>query len=226
MRTRVSTGILPLIAMTILAFGCSKEDPLTEPVTDIDGNTYKTVRIGTQVWMAENLRTTRLNDGVEITLTENESSWLKNTGPGYCWYDNEETAYKDIYGALYNGISVNTGKLCPDGWHVPAKEDFQILIEFSGDSLSAGGKMKESGTRHWLAPNKGADNSTGFSALPGGVRYFEGTFSSLLQFTGFWSETETETEGNWFLSLYYGDAKTKMDHKSKKYGLSVRCVQN
>ena len=76
MRTRVSSGILPLIAMTILAFGCSKEDPPTEPVTDIDGNTYKTVRIGTQVWMAENLRTTRLNDGVEITLTENRSRIL------------------------------------------------------------------------------------------------------------------------------------------------------
>jgi uncharacterized protein (TIGR02145 family) len=226
MRKRYLSATLFSLLLILLSINCHKEDDPLEPVKDIEGNSYATVRIGTQVWMAENLRATMFNDGEEIPLVDDDASWLSSTNAGYCWYNNDETGYKDPYGALYNGYTISTGKLCPAGWHIPGKEDLQMLIDFTGDSTSGGGKLKEAGTDHWLSPNKGAENSTGFSALPAGIRYFEGTFTANSEFTSFWSATETGNNGAWYLSLYYGDTKVRLDSISKKYGLSVRCVQD
>lgn len=217
---------LILVALVVHFISCSKEDKPPEPVTDIEGNTYKTVRIGTQIWMAENLKTTRYNDGTNIPLITNGTDWGNLSTPGYCWYNNDEGTYKETYGALYNGYTISPGILCPTGWHVPDREEWQQLRDFLVDTAKGGGKLKEANTIHWLSPNKGADNSTGFRALPAGIRYFEGSFSSISYFTAYWSATETMTNDEWYLSLYYGDAIANMSYKPKKHGFSIRCIKD
>ncbi|MBI5010148.1 MAG: fibrobacter succinogenes major paralogous domain-containing protein, partial [Bacteroidia bacterium] len=137
-------------------------------VSDIDGNVYQTVTIGTQVWMKENLKTTKLNDGIALPNVIDNAAWAALTTTGYCWYNNDATTYKSTYGALYNWYAVNTGKLCPIGWHVPSDDEWTLLTTFRGGYSVAGGKLKETGTLHWTSPNTGATNETGFTALPGG----------------------------------------------------------
>ena len=215
-----------LIALILIVISCQKDEKPPDPVTDIEGNSYNTILIGNQVWMAENLHTTKFNDGTDIELVTDAVKWRDISTPGYCWYNNEEAKYKDPYGALYNGYSVTSGKLCPVGWHLPDTAEIHELITFSGDSLIAGGKMKEAGTTHWLSPNKGADNSTGFTAVAAGIRYFEGTFTSVLSYTGFWLATEIGDNDNWYMSLYFGDAVVTLNHKSKNHGFSVRCIRD
>lgn len=150
-------------------------------VADIDGNIYNTIAIGSQIWMKENLRTTKYNDGTSIPLVTNSTEWASIT-LGYCWYNNDPANYKSTYGALYNFLAVcsiyNGGKnICPTGWHVPSYDEWVTLalyldpnaIQFYNTISSvAGGKLKESGTDHWQSPNFGATNETGFTALPGG----------------------------------------------------------
>lgn len=225
---RIRSVTITVILLTLVSHpeGCRKHDEPSPPVSDIDGNSYKTVKIGSQVWMAENLKTTKLSDGTVIDLNVPAADWENLTAMSYCWYGNDELSFKETYGALYNGFAVATGKLCPDGWHIPEKTEFADLLTFLGDSARAGGKLKEAGLTHWQLPNKGADNSTGFSALPAGVRYSEGTFASQLSFTGFWSSTLSGADDEWFADLYYADASLKLDHRNKRYGLSVRCVKD
>jgi uncharacterized protein (TIGR02145 family) len=141
------------------------------PCRDFDGNLYSVVEIGTQTWMAENLKTTHYNDGIIIPLVTDNTEWYNLTTPGYCWYDNNESFYKPFYGALYNWYTVNTSKLCPIGWHVPAGTEWNTLSGYLGGFNVAGGKLKENTTLHWLPPSTGATNETGFTALPGGYRY-------------------------------------------------------
>jgi len=223
---KFSTSILILGVLVLITLGCKKEEKPPDPISDIEGNKYKTVRIGTQVLMAENLKTTLFNDGSEIPLVSNSSDWKDLTAPGYCWYNNDMVANKDVYGALYNGFTVTKGKLCPTGWHVPTSDELQQLLDFSGDTITGGGKLKEAGTSHWLSPNRGATNSSGFVALPSGIRYFEGSFTAILRYTGYWSSTDTGTNNESFLSLYFGDATVKINQVSKNYGLSVRCIKD
>jgi uncharacterized protein (TIGR02145 family) len=216
---------LIFLSLTFLIPGCSGKDKTSDPVIDINGNVYQTVKIGSRIWMKENLKTTKLNDGTEIPLIKDNNTWNMLSGNGYCWYNNDEAAFKDIYGALYNGFTALSGRICPDGWHVPSKDEWETLKDFGDDPLKAGGILKESGTDHWLTPNKGATNTTGFSALPAGIRYYEGTFASSGTFTGFWSSDETENE-EYFTGLYHSDAGFVIDHKDKRYGFSIRCVKN
>jgi uncharacterized protein (TIGR02145 family) len=226
MKDKISTFILFLAVFAYFLTGCKKADKPPDPVSDIEGNTYKTVKIGTRIWMAENLKTTKLSDGTDIPLITEAASWSDLATPGFCWYNNDPVSFKDTYGALYNGYSVVTGKLCPDGWHVPELAEWQALSEFLGDSLKGGGKLKEAGIIHWLSPNKGADNSSGFTALGAGLRYFEGTFASLLSYTCIWSATVTATDNEWYTGLYFNDTAFIIDHKNKKHGFSVRCLKN
>jgi uncharacterized protein (TIGR02145 family) len=212
--------------LIIISFSCSKQEKPPDPVKDIDGNSYKTVKIGTQIWMAENLKTTRFNNGTEITLVTDTTIWGGLKTPGYCWYDNDPITYKEPYGALYNGFTAADSTLCPDGWHVPSKDDLHQLMIFLGDSASAGGKLKEAGTTHWLTPNKGADNSSGFGALASGIRYFEGSFTSVSYYTGFWSATKTGITDQWFMGLYYREASVVIDRRTSTIGLSVRCIKD
>jgi uncharacterized protein (TIGR02145 family) len=227
MKNNISYCMLVIGMLFLILTGCTKdEEKPPEPVVDINGNSYKTIKIGAQIWMADNLKTTKYNDGTEIPLVTSSAAWGYLSTPGYCWYNNNEALYKDTCGALYNGYSVITGKLCPSGWHIPAREEWQKLREFLGDTTSGGGHLKDTGTLHWLTPNKDADNSSGFAARGAGIRYFEGTFASYLYSTCIWSSTETGTNEEWYFSLYYGDAAANMSHKSKKYGFSVRCVKD
>jgi uncharacterized protein (TIGR02145 family) len=136
-------------------------------VTDADGNVYNTVTIGGQVWMAENLKTTKYNDGTVIPLSADNISWI--TSGGYCWYDDDKASNKSVYGALYNWSTMTSNKLCPVGWHVPKRAEWTTLITYLGGESVAGGKMKETGFLHWQSPNTGATNESGFSALPGGI---------------------------------------------------------
>jgi uncharacterized protein (TIGR02145 family) len=174
--------------------------------------------------MAENLKTTRLSDGTEIPLVKDVAAWTGLTTPAYCYYNNNELPYRLEYGSLYNGYTVSTGRICPDDWHIPSNDEWNTLRDLLGDSLKVGNKLKEAGTKHWLSPSKG-DNSSGFTALPGGVRYFEGTFASEGTFTGFWSSGESEGE-EWYAGLYHADASFTIYHQNKKNGFSIRCVKN
>jgi uncharacterized protein (TIGR02145 family) len=145
----------------------------SETAKDVDGNVYNTVTIGAQVWMAENLRTTKYNDGTSIPLVTDSTKWSDLSTPAHCWYNNDKASYKATYGALYNWYTVATDNLCPTGWHVPTTAEWQILKDYLGSSVD-GGKLKESGTTHWKSPNKGATNESGFTALPGGLPYLQG----------------------------------------------------
>jgi uncharacterized protein (TIGR02145 family) len=226
MKIRFCTYSAMLFASVSIIVNCCKKENTPAPVTDIEGTTYKTVKIGDQVWMAENLRTATFSDSSGISAVTDAAEWSGLTTPGFCWYDNDEMSNKEIYGALYNYFSVSTGKLCPAGWHVPSKDEWQQLRDVLGDTITGGGKLKEEGTAHWTSPNTGAVNSTGFTALPAGIRYSEGTFSTFLCFTSYWSSTEADNGKAWYLSLYYNDAIASMNRITRKDGFSVRCIKD
>jgi uncharacterized protein (TIGR02145 family) len=191
-----------------------------QTVKDIDGNVYKTVTIGTQTWMAKNLKTTKLNDGIPIPLVRDSISWPVLTTPAYCWYNNDEKVNKNIYGALYNWHTVNTGKLCPSGWHVPSDDEWKILFAYLGGA-DAGDKLQEKGTTHWVNPNPGATNESGFTALPGGLRIKSGTFVALGLSSYWWCSTEDKPEARY---VGYYDSGVERGSNSKQFGLSVRCI--
>jgi len=196
-----------------------------EPLTDIDGNTYNTVWIGGQLWMAENLKTTKYNDGMTIPEVTDNNQWLGLTTGAYCWYFNNITN-KATYGALYNYYAIHTGSLAPIGWHVATDAEWTTLITYLGGQSVAGGKLKESGTAHWLSPNTGATNSSGFTALPGGYRSNDGTFGLVGGYGFWWSATESDSSNAWYRFMYYSGSGVSRYHNYKDVGFSVRCVRD
>jgi uncharacterized protein (TIGR02145 family) len=201
----------------------------TGVVLDSDGNTYSTILIGTQTWMAENLRTGKYNDGTAIPLVTDGSVWSALASSAYCWFDNNEATYKASYGALYNWYSVNTGKLCPAGWHVPDEAEWTILTTYLGGTSAAGDKLKESGTAHWLDPDMNATNTneSGFTALPGSYRYDYGSFDGKVGYNGYWwMATENDPADALYLYLVFNSSDVTRYFGSKKNGFSVRCVMN
>jgi uncharacterized protein (TIGR02145 family) len=214
-----------IFAIIIFFFGANRI--YSQTVKDIDGNDYKIVTIGTQTWMAENLRTIQFNDGTAIPLVTDSKEWNWLETPAYCWYNNDEGTNKTDYGALYNYYTIKTGKLCPDGWRVPSDNDWTVLTDFLGGLYVAGGKMKEAGTNHWVEPNLGADNTSGFTALPTPYRFYSGTYF----FNG--------AEGEWWASDQFDEtsvytrglkSKTKairrFDAAFRQDGYCVRCLKN
>jgi uncharacterized protein (TIGR02145 family) len=195
-------------------------------IIDYDGNSYNIVKIGTQIWMAENLKTTTYNDGTAIALITDNTAWQNLTTGAYCWYNNDETTYKDTYGALYNWHAVNVGNLCPTGWHVPSDEEWMTLTSYLGGQIVAGGKLKEIGTTHWLTPNTGATNETGFTSLPGGYRSNDGTFDNIGNYGYWWSATEFNSNSAWFQFMFYDDSYADSSDNLKALGISVRCVKD
>ncbi len=200
-------------------------------IRDIDGNGYETVTIGAQVWMVENLKTIRYNDGTAIRLVTGDSAWGDDTTPGYhtaqgyCWYNNDSATYKNPYGALYNWYAVNTGKLAPVGWHVPTDSEWTVLTTYLGGDTVAGGKLKEAGTAHWSAPNTGATNETGFSALPGGGRP-GGEFQGIGDYGCWWSSTAYNIGGLWERDMSSANASVGSAGGNNSSGFSVRCIKN
>jgi uncharacterized protein (TIGR02145 family) len=141
-------------------------------VTDIDGNVYNTIQIGNQTWMAENLKVSRFNDGTGITRLQsrNEVEGRNRSAPFYCFYEFDSVSNFNVYGALYDyNCVMNDLNVCPEGWHIPGESEWDDLAAFLGGGDVAGGKMKEQGFSHWLNPNTGATNESGFTALPGGA---------------------------------------------------------
>ncbi|MBK8503768.1 MAG: fibrobacter succinogenes major paralogous domain-containing protein [Saprospiraceae bacterium] len=172
--TSPAPGTIRWTGTDILGWNGSKWISLTSgvafegDVTDIDGNLYRTIKIGTQEWMAENLRTTRYTNGEMISKVNNSTTWPNANYGAWCWYDTSST-YELPYGKLYNWYAVNDGRgLCPTGWHEPTDAEWTTLTDFLGGLSLAGGPMKAAGTAHWKTPNTGATNASGFSGLPGG----------------------------------------------------------
>ncbi len=204
-------------------------DPLN--IIDADGNIYNVIRIGTQLWMKENLKTTKYNDGTNIPLVTDNTAWSNLTTPGYCWYNNDAGSYKNVYGALYNWYAVNTGKLCPVGWHVPSDNEWTILENYLGGWEVAGGKLKatgtiEAGTGLWYSPNTGATNETGFTAVPGGYRSYGGYFNSFGYDGHWWSSTEYSSSNAWYRLMNHMDSYSIRVSNHKPNGFSVRCVRD
>ena len=197
-------------------------------VTDIDGNKYKTIQIGTKVWMAENLKVTKLNDGTAISFESSNNSWMTKVNPLYCWYNND-IENKNTYGALYNRHTVNTGKLCPIGWHVSTDSNWSTLTNNTGGDNNAAIKLKEAGNGHWSGASSNSTNSSGFTALPGGIRYENGAFSGLKDNGTWWcTNPENYAFSSWYRQMFYNanDIQKYGLNFSPQLGLSVRCVKD
>jgi len=193
--------------------------------SDADGNNYPIVKIGNQWWIAENQKTTTFKDGSSIPLVTDNNLWAKLETPGYCWYKNDEL-YKDTYGALYNWFAVNTGKLAPDGWHVPTDEEWTMLTTSLEGKDLAGGKLKETGTSHWIAKSKGVSNMSGFTGLPGGYRDYNGLFHDINNRAVFWSASVANTGDAWLRELHYSYDYVNRFDWYQVHGYSVRCLKD
>lgn len=198
-----------------------------EGVKDANGNIYSAVKIGTQTWMASNLKTTKFNDGTNIPLITEDTQWSSSNSPGYSWYNNDKATYENTYGAIYNWYAVDTDKLCPTGWHVPTENEWTILTNQLGGNSNAGKKLKETGTAHWPAPNDQATNEYGFTALPGGARHQTGPFSDINEIARWWSATDRSETDAW---IYYIMSNSNYlfrgSGNGKKSGYYVRCVKD
>ncbi len=222
------------------SYGYDMTFSVPETVADVDGNVYNAVLIGSQIWMKENLKTTKYNDNTSIANVTDMNTWKSLSTDAYCWYNNDEASFKPVYGALYNWNSVNTNKLCPSGWHVPSDNEWKTLEMYLGMSYAdanlwnawrgtnQGGMLKESGFGHWTAPNEGANNSTGFSALPSGIRDGNGNFASF----GLEANFQTSTPDPYHSGL--PDRRSLANtlatiHRYSTWavcGYSVRCVKD
>ena len=211
-------------------------------VTDIEGNVYRTVQIGNQVWMAENLKTTKYRDGTPIDYPETDNTaWANNTTGAYAWYNND-IEWKDSYGALYNWHAVNSDKgLCPPGWHVPSDAEWTELVHFVvsqgypnqwNDPNGAGNALKSTRTDpdphpYWTSHSihKGLD-IFGFSALPGGSRHTDGSYYYLGYYGFWWSSSKNSSTTAWarYLGYFYGSVNRR--YYNKGLGFSVRCVRD
>jgi uncharacterized protein (TIGR02145 family) len=208
------------------AYGNEISFTTTLQVTDVDGNKYNTVKIGTQLWMQENLKTTLYRDGTAIPNITDNTAWIAQTSGAYSWYNNDQTSYKAAYGALYNFYAaVDNHILCPTGWHVPTTAEWTSLVNYLGGEYAAGGKLKESGTDHWTSPNTGATNETAFSAFAGSFR-LEGGFAGNFGYYGFWwSSSEFSSTDAMARLMSYDHGNVYSGNYHKNYGFSVRCLQ-
>jgi len=201
---------------------------LYRTITDIDGNVYRIIKIGTQWWMAENLKVTHYRNGDAIPNVTDDTEWAGLTTGAYCYYENS-SSYAADYGALYNWYAVKDSRnIAPEGWHVPSEAEWQTLTDYLGGYNVAGGKLKETGTDHWLSPNTGATNESGFTALPAGwCSPYYGDFSNMGYKAVFWSATEDDSSTAWCRGLGYSDAVVSPLHLAhKQAGFSVRCVMD
>lgn len=197
-----------------------------DAIADVDGNYYNTVNIGNQVWLTEDLKTTRFNDGVEISRAEEADQWAWRKTPAWCWYANDSVIYSFPRGKLYNWYAVNTGKLCPDGWHVPSNSEWSTLQNYLGGDSIAGGKLKTTETIFWRNPNHGATNQSGFSAIPGGYRSGTGKFLYSTMFNYWWSSDEFPPDAANFWYVYHARANLYHETSFKFFGYSVRCLKD
>ena len=237
------------LVVTLLCLACSDKSTepddddgnnhtsLTDTVTDIDGNIYKIVTIGDQVWMAENLKVTHFRNGDPIPIITDTTEWANLSNAACCSYANNDSLM-EIYGLLYNWYAVaDIRNMAPTGWHVPTDEDWKQLelllgmdtveVNWSGKrGTDQGGQLKETGLSHWKDYNVGATNSTGFIALPGGYRFFYGTFNNIGNLGTWWTATESDLPDAWSRILSNSYSGIFRADYPKNYGFSVRCIKD
>jgi uncharacterized protein (TIGR02145 family) len=193
-------------------------------VTDIDGNVYKTVKIGTQVWMKENLKVSRYQNGDPIPTNLSDNEWEKTTSGAFAIYDNKPIN-DSIYGKLYNWYSVvDKRSLCPVGWHVPSDHEWGVLEISLGGRDVAGGKMKA--TTGWRSPNTGASNESSFSGLPGGYRNSGGGYNSGSEYGYWWSSMQNSSSSAWDRNLYHSTVFSGRYDDDREFGFSIRCIKD
>jgi uncharacterized protein (TIGR02145 family) len=208
--------------------GPSSDNVTIAGLVDIDRNAYSTVVIGTQNWMAENLKVTKYRNGDNITNITNNSAWTSNTSGAYGVYLNDETTHLNSHGRLYNWHAVDnsTGVLCPEGWHVPTTNEYNTLSAYLGGNSVAGREMKETGTTYWQSSNTSVTNSSGFSGRGGGFRnHANGTYNYLNQYTWFWVANQINSTMAYYFALATNES-VNISYSHKKYGFSVRCLED
>lgn len=231
-----------MISTILLMFTNSCTDnKFGKTVTDIDGNIYHTIKIGTQTWMVENLKTTKYNDGTSIPYISDPIVWFNLTTPGYCYYNNDVTN-KNLYGALYNWYTVNTDKLAPTGWHIPTDaewstlESYLIANGYNFDGTTAENKIAKSlaATNDWISNTDSGsigndltkNNTSGFAGLPSGGRFVNGEYDSFGKIGFWWSSTEAGLYSALYRRLYYSNCNSNNSYAGKFYGFSVRCIKD
>ena len=193
--------------------------------TDLDGNNYSVVQIGSQIWMVENLKVTKYRNGDAIPNITDAATWNNPYMGAYCDFDNNPNNSL-IYGKLYNWRAVNDARnIAPTGWHVPTKVEWTTLINYLGGTYLAGGKLKETSTSHWLTPNTGATNASGFTAISGGNRY-QGAFINPGMAGYWWTSSTGGTGFGYCVQMSYATIYSSMSTKNANDGYSVRCIKD
>ena len=193
-------------------------------IADIDGNVYNTIWIGGRQWIKENLKTTKYCDASSIPNVTGNDTWAGLSTPAYCWYKNDQGTYGNTYGALYNWYTVQSGNLCPTGWHVPSNAEWAALIDYVGGASIAGTKLKA--TSGWYNGGNDGTDEYGFSALPGGHRDVYGTFEFEGRLGWWWSSTEDDATDAFYRHMLYDPGSVDWGSTIKGAGFSVRCVRD
>jgi len=222
-----------LLMLTNGCKSCKKDDYIWfnpalsyETMSDIDGNVYRTIKIGTQTWMAENLKVTKYRNGDAIPNVTDTTEWSNLTTGAYCDYGNT-ASNSSAYGKLFNWYAVTDSRnIAPTGWHVPSDAEWTTLTTFLGGEAVAGGKLKEKFTAHWHSPNEGATNESGFTALPAGGRNTNGSFDGLGFDAYVWSSAEDNGSYAWYRFLVYFNSNMYRNSYKKVEGHSVRCLKD
>lgn len=244
MKTFFKYNLAILMILAISLFSC-KKDKMAETVTDIDGNVYKTVKIGTQTWMAENLKVTHYNTGItqadEISLIEDPIDWGKLSSSAYCWYDNNKNA-NEKYGALYNWYAASNPNIAPKGWHVPTDAEWTILENYliangyNYDGTKVDNKIAKSmaAKTDWntddgagtVGNDLSKNNRSGFTALPAGLRGTNSDFIGLKMFAYWWISTETGMDYGIDRGVFIDENSLWKNGDPKYGGLSIRCIKD
>ena len=221
--------VLPLIMGVVLLFtySCEKEGE-SDTITDRDGNVYKTVTIGTQTWMSENIKTTKYQNGDLIGSTTTVSLDISNeTTPKYQWSYGGNESNSDTYGRIYTWYAATDNRgICPAGWHLPTDAEWTTLTTYLGGESVAGGKLKETATTRWLSPNTDATNEVNFTALPGGYRNQNGEYTGIGNYGYWWSSTQNSMISAWNRSMSYGSSSVGRNASYERNGHSIRCVKD
>ena len=212
--------------MIILIHSCKKKSDYA--IKDIDGNGYNSVTIGTQVWMAENLKTTKYRNGDLIGTTSPVTKDISNEStPKYQWAYDDDKSNVAKYGRLYTYYAVTDSRnICPTGWHVPTDSEWSTLTTYLGGESVAGGKLREAGTTHWIKPNSGATNESGFTALPGGYYNNSGKFIFVSGYGYWWSSTEISPASAFGRVLSFDYNYVLKSYSNSRDGYSVRCLRD
>jgi len=217
-----------LYFVMVILFQCNVECQISgTTVTDIEGNEYESIVLANgQEWLTSNLRSTKFNDGTDLSLVIANGIWSTTPNPSYCYYDNDP-AISQNYGCLYNFFVVSSDKnICPEGWRVPTELDWSELTSDLGGLGLAGGKLKAEGFNFWSSPNTDATNEIRFNALPNGCRYDGGYFNNLNYYSFFWTASELDTTFAWYRSLKYDNGSAVRNFSKKQSGYGIRCMRN